>query len=349
MQPGNATSETPPSKSGTNPAGFAAANHGRTLSRNGVTPFERCVAAEVMGVGLGVDIFDDQPDFRVLAREFPRGFDFLEVYSRGDWEHTDGPFSEIPDWVRRTYHHEGLDPTGPALCPDDRIDGCVKNVGLLSPPWSVEELAVRHIDGKYCDFFFPAVLTEDCLKCTVENLRALQERIPVPILPEIAPYEFVVGDLHVLDFLREVSHRSGMGVVLDLGHLFSYQLCVGRGESPLDGIARMDLDRVIEVHLAGARIDRVGDGSLIYRDLHGAGPILPEALGMLETLLPKLTNLRAITVEVETASEAKAVSQVEQVKDVVRRVRPEFLAAAGRNARPGTPAATEHRAKGGRR
>jgi hypothetical protein len=81
----------------------------------------------------------------------------------------------------------------------------------------------------------------------------------------------------------------------------------------------------------------VGDGTRIYRDLHGAGPILPEALGMLESLLPRLRNLRAITVEVETATEAKAVSQVRQVKDVVARVRPDFLAEADRNARPGTP------------
>jgi len=286
-----------------------------------------------------VDIFDDQPDFRVLIRKYPRGFDFLEVYSRGDWEYTDGPFAEIPDWVRRTYHHEGLDPTGPGLCSSDTIEGCVKNVGLLSPPWSVEELAVRHINGLYCDFFFPAVLSEDCLAATVRNLRELQARIPVPILPEIAPYEFVVGEMHVLDFLREVAHRADMGVVLDLGHLLSWQLCVGRGETPLDGIERMDLSRVIEVHLAGARLDSVGDGTQIYRDLHGAGPILPQALEMLETLLPKLTNLRAITVEVETATEAKAVSQVEQVKAVVRRVRPSYLAEADAGVRTGTPEA----------
>jgi uncharacterized protein (UPF0276 family) len=210
---------------------------------------------------------------------------------------------------------------------------------LLSPPWCVEELAVRHIDGKYCDFFFPAVLSEDCLTATIRNLKELQSRITVPLLPEIAPYEFVVGDMHVLDFLREVAHGADMGVVLDLGHLLSWQLCVGKGDTPLDSIEKMDLSRVIEVHLAGARLDRVGDGTLIYHDLHGAGPILPQALEMLGILLPSLTNLRAITVEVETATEAKAVSQVEQVKAVVRRVRPSFLDSANRGIRSGTPEA----------
>ena len=75
-----------------------------------LSPFKRVKAAPVMGVGLGIDIFDSQPDFRVLIDKHRGGFDFLEVYSRGDWEHTDDPFAEIPADVPRTYHHEGLDP-----------------------------------------------------------------------------------------------------------------------------------------------------------------------------------------------------------------------------------------------
>jgi uncharacterized protein (UPF0276 family) len=287
------------------------------------SPFQNVLSAPILGVGLGIDIFSTQPDFRALIKHHRAGFDFLEVYSRGDWEHTDKPFSKIPDSVPRTYHHEGLDPVGPHLCPDGPIKGCAKNQKLLNPPWTVEELAVRHIDGKYTDFFFPAILNKECVKATVSNLNAMHARLPGPLLPENAPYEFVVGDMHLLDFMTEVAHGADTGLVLDLGHLWSFQLCVGKGEQPDHGIERLDLSRVIEVHLAGARIEKYAGGR-IYRDLHGAGPIPEASLYLLRELLPKLPNLKAITIEVEDATEAAAVAQAEQVRDIVEDVRPQF-------------------------
>lgn len=280
-----------------------------------------------MGVGLGIDIFDTQPDFRTLIANHRAGFDFLEVYSRGDADHTDDPFAQIPDDVPRTYHHEGLDPVGPGLCPDAPIAGCVKNQQLLAPPWTVEELAVRHIDGKYTDFFFPAILNTECAAATIRNLNALHSILPAPLLPENAPYEFVVGDMHLADFLTTVAHGADCGLVLDLGHYWSYQLCVGKGEQPDHGLERLDLSRVLEVHLAGARLEPYAGGQ-IYRDLHGAGPIPEASLFLLRELLPKLPNLKAITIEVENATERAAIAQAAQVREVVRATLPAWLEAA---------------------
>lgn len=288
------------------------------------SPFERVLKAPVMGVGIGIDIFDDQPDFRKLIAHHRESFDFLEVYSRGDWEHVHDAFREIPNDVPRTYHHEGLDPVGPELCPDGPIDGCAQNMELLNPPWTVEELAVRHIDGHYTDFFFPAILNRECVNATVANLNALHERLPGALLPEIPPFEFSVGDMHVCDFLTEIAHQADCGIVLDLGHLWSYQLCHGRGDQPDHGIERLDLSRVIEVHLAGARIESYPDGE-IYRDLHGEGPIPEASLFLLREYASKMPNLRAVTIEVESATETKACDQAAQVRDELTRCHPTYL------------------------
>jgi len=302
------------------------------------------LSAPKLGVGLGIDIYSTQPDYRALIGEHRSGFDFLEVYSRGDWKHTDAPFAGIPASVPRTYHHEGLDPVGPQLCPDGPIEGCAKNQQLLNPPWTVEELAVRHIDGKYTDFFFPAILNKGCVGATIANLNAIHARVPGPLLPENAPYEFVVGDMHLLDFLTEVAHGADCGLVLDLGHLWSYQLCVGKGDQPDHSIHKLDLSRVIEVHLAGARIEKYGGGE-IYRDLHGAGPIPEASLFLLRELLPRLPNLKAITIEVEDASEAQAVAQAAQVREVARAASPlHWAAAAPEVPRAGRPRRTGTRA-----
>lgn len=295
------------------------------------TPFERVCDAPVLGFGLGIDIFDRRPDFRKLVRKHRAAFDFLEVYSRGDWEHTAGPFAELPDSVPRTYHHEGLDPVGPDLCPDGPIAGCIKNQRLLAPPWTVEELAVRHIDGRYTDFFFPAILSRESLQATVRNLNALHARIPGPLLPENAPYEFVAGDMHLCEWLTQVAHGAECGLVLDLGHLWSYQLCVGKGDTPDHGIEKLDLSRVIEVHLAGARVEEYPGGK-VYRDLHGAGPIPEPSLYLLRELMPRLPNLKAITVEVEDATETAAVAQLQQVRNVAAKVCPDWQPAGGQHA-----------------
>jgi len=297
------------------------------MKKRSPTPFEQCVAAPVLGVGLGIDVFDEDTDYRTLIKDWRHAFDFLEVYTRGDWLHCEKALQSLPRSVPRTYHHEGLDPVAPKLCPASTVEGCARNMLLLDTPWSVEELAVRHIDGLYTDFFFPAILSEDAVKHTVRNLRALQSRLPRPLLPENAPYEFVIGDMHLLDFLREVAHGASMGVVLDLGHLLSYQYCVGKGDTPLDGIERMDLSRIIEVHLAGARLEDSPDKRPIYRDVHGGGPIPKESLWMLGELLPRLENLKAITIEVESASPQRCSEQLALVRDVVKKARPSWKAA----------------------
>jgi|GEM_PF-2544075 len=288
------------------------------------SPFQRCVDAPVMGFGLGIDIFDDSPAYQRLIENHRESFDYLEIYTRGDWEHSEPSLREIAQAVPHTYHHEGLDPVGPRLCARRKIEGCAQNLGFLNAPWCVEELAVRYIDGRYTDFFFPAILTQESLEQSVRNLITLQEYVPVPLLPEIAPYEIAMGDIHVLDFLSGIAHGANMGVVLDLGHLWSWQLCQGKGDDPLEGIKRMDLSRVIEVHLAGARVDKMPNGSRIYRDLHGAGPIPQASLTMLEALADKMPNLRAITVEVENATEAAAVEQLNQVRQITAAVNPSF-------------------------
>lgn len=278
-----------------------------------------------MGVGLGIDVFGDRPDFRELIRAHRGGFDFLEIYARGNWEHVDALFAAIPADVPRTYHHEGLDPVGPRLCPDAPINGCIKNQRILNPPWTVEELAVRHIDGLYTDFFFPAILTRESLEITIVNVRALNARLPAPLLPENAPYEFVVGDMHLCDFMTGLAHGADCGLVLDLGHLWSYQLCVGHGDDPLHEIERLDLSRIIEVHLAGARVEKYSGGR-IYRDLHGAGPIPEASLHVLRELLPRLPNLKAVTIEVEDATEERAIAQAAQVRAIVAQGSGSFFA-----------------------
>ncbi|MBI3722456.1 DUF692 family protein [bacterium] len=263
----------------------------------------------------------ESPDFRALLQKNGRGpkrvFDFLEVYTRGE----PGLAKQVREAARGLpliYHHEGLDPVYPRAPRPEAVKAAAENLRALQAPWCVEELAYRRLDGRYLDFFMPALLTEESIRTAVANIRALNEVLSAPVIPENPPYQLPVGDLHIVDFMALVSELAQVPLVIDLGHLYSFQIC--RGLEPLHRLDKLPLDRVIELHVAGSEVLN-RDGIQIYEDVHGAGEIPQVALDMLADVAPRCENLRAVTIEVEDATVEGALAQAAQVKRVVDRAR----------------------------
>ena len=76
-----------------------------------------------------------------------------------------------------------------------------------------------------------------------------------------------------------VVDRAAVPCVLDLGHLYSFQLC--RGLPPLAGLDGFPLEAVRELHVAGADLEDRG-GVTVYQDAHGGAeikrfPVMPGA------------------------------------------------------------------------
>ena len=272
------------------------------------------LAGPFLGLGLGIDVHGEVPDWRALLARPERGFDFLEVFTRGDGgiaaqvrEHA-GP--EMP----LIYHHEGFELVYPGPLSAPSVEAAAVNLEVLGAPWCVEELAYRELDGRYLDFFMPAVLSEESARVAVEKIRAVNERLGVLVTPENPPYQLPVGDMHLLDYMAFIADGAEVPLILDLGHLHSYQLCFGA--DPLAGLEKLPLDRVIELHVAGASYVDV-DGVTIYEDSHG-GDLIPETLlDMLAEVGPRCENLKAVTVEVEDAPEARVVDEVARVRAVM--------------------------------
>jgi uncharacterized protein (UPF0276 family) len=274
-----------------------------------------------LGVGLGIDVHSEAPDWASLLERNGKGpkrtFDFLEVYTRGEA----GLAKQVKlaaKGLPLIYHHEGLDPVYPRTPRPEAVEAAATNMKALDAPWCVEELAYRRLDGRYLDFFMPAILTEESVRTAVSNFRAMNETLPAPVIPENPPYQLPVGDLHILTYLARVSELAEVPVVLDLGHLYSFQLC--RALEPLAEIDRFPLDRVIELHVAGSTILN-RDGITLYEDIHGAGNIPDVVLDMLAQVAPRCPNLRAVTIEVEDASTDTALAQASTVKKLVEKAR----------------------------
>ena len=265
-----------------------------------------------VGVGLGIDVHNDQPDWRqLLASELP--IDFLEVYTRGDVEGARAVRAAAGS-LPLLYHDDAMDPILPGGVGEAELALAVANLEAIGAPWCVSELATRRIGERYLDFFLPILLTEEAARVAADSLRALEQRLPARVVAENPPYQLPVGPLHILDVMARVVELAEISCVLDLGHLLSFQLC--RGEAPLAGVDGFPLEAVVELHVAGAVLDE-RYGPPVYQDAHGAAEIFPSVLEMLAELAPRCPQLKAITIEVEDAAQERVERQLEQTRAAV--------------------------------
>lgn len=274
-----------------------------------------------VGVGLGIDVHNEDPDWRrLLAEKLP--FDFFEVYTRGSVEGA-REVRKAAGKLPLLYHDDDLDPVLPGGPRPEALRLAQENLAAVGAPWCVSELATRRLGDRYLDFFQPMLLTDEAATVAAENLRALDAALPGRIVAENPPYQLPVGPLHILEVMARVLERSGVPCVLDLGHLYSFQRC--QNLRPLEAVDGFPLERIVELHVAGADIDE-RRGVTIYRDAHGGTTILPQVLEMLAEVAPRCPNLRAVTIEIEEAPLERAASELERTREAVKGL----LAARGR-------------------
>lgn len=270
-------------------------------------------AREFVGVGVGIDVHNDQPDWRRLLKErLP--FDFFEVYTRGlvaGAREVRAAAGDLP----LLYHDDDLDPIVPGAPSEASLAAARENLAAVGAPWCVSELATRRLGARYLDFFQPILLTDEAARVAADNLSRIDAALPGRIVAENPPYQLPVGPLHVLEVMARAIDLADVPCVLDLGHLYSFQLC--RGLPPLAGLDDFPLERVVELHVAGAELDRRW-GPPLYRDAHGAADIAPEVLEMLGEVAPRCPNLRAVTIEVEEATIGRVKDQLRQTRAAVR-------------------------------
>lgn len=234
----------------------------------------------------------------------------------------DALFAAAPDIAHRALHHTLLNMA--TLEPYDHrpviefTNTLVERYGFL---WIVEDLGLWSIARKALPYPLPPFLTEEGLAACIQNVRAWQSALAAPLSVEFPGFTegatISVGDIDAFDFFRAVAHETGSPVTLDIGHLLSYQWLKGRvGERRFDGLDRLPLGSCHEFHLSGCQI--VGGK---FRDLHH-GILLDEQLELLEYLLPRCPQARAVTFEDPKYREdgellPKSVRNFERLKAIV--------------------------------
>jgi uncharacterized protein (UPF0276 family) len=213
------------------------------------------------------------------------------------------------------FHPVHLNLWGPELEDPESLEALDAHARAVGSPWVGNDVGWWHARGEPFPgyLYLSPPLTAAGLDSAVAHALHVQSHLSVPLVLENPAVIAVRGQLHVLDFMARLHARTGRRLLLDLGHLFSYQLAPGL---PLDaGLDGFPLDQVVEIHIAGGVVSRRGDRR-IYVDDH-TQPVREELFELLSMILPRCTKLRALTFEGDGHPDAIAAATLERLRRLV--------------------------------
>lgn len=222
--------------------------------------------------------------------------------------------ASIQDTTPLLLHCASLSVAGFVPPSEATVDAIAAEALRTGTPWIGEHLAFISADGIAEENVGPTSLTytvcpqlsEETVERVVENLATLQPRFAVPLILENSPQYFAIpgSTMNMVDFIRDVASRAGVGLLLDLSHFLITSM--NTGVDALDELERMPLERVVEVHVSG-----LSRQSGIVWDDH-ATPAPPMLFEMLERVLARVRP-RAVTFEYNWSSNFPQATLFEHV------------------------------------
>ncbi len=131
-----------------------------------------------------------------------------------------------------------------------------------------EHLAWSSHDGVYFNDLLPLPYTGQTLADVVDHVDEVQTALGRQMLLENPStyLDFAESTITEIDFLAEISRRTGCGLLLDINNVFVS--ATNHGRSALDYLERFPLDRVFEIHLGGHDADTGDAGEPLLIDSH---------------------------------------------------------------------------------
>lgn len=288
----------------------------------------------LLGVGVSLSLASE-PDPVRLA-ETPGGPDFVEYAGLAE------AASVLPEVARIRaagvpvlFHPSYINFCGSFANAPDWLAATAAQVAATGSPWFAQDCAYCFWEqgasySTQLGYFIPPILNEASLVAAIARVREVQAAVPAAVLVEPPPMSFVVGTLPLFSFFGRLARATGCGLLLDMGHLVSYELASGRDVD--EALHELPLEQVIELHVAGGRVRPLADGP-VYVDMHEA-EVLPETQAMLARFLPRLPNLKAVCYECEGRDAGSVLAMLAEL-------RAQVAASAGNpalRARAGAPA-----------
>ncbi len=156
----------------------------------------------------------------------------------------------------------------------EHLDSLAALVRDIEPLFVSEHLSWGSVGGRFTNDLLPLPYTPEALGHMVSRVSALQDRLQRQVLIEnVSSYlEFSLSSIPEWDFLAELAHRTGCGILLDVNNV--YVSARNHGFDPIAYITALPREAVQELHLAGHSVNRC-DAREIRIDTHDR-PVCPE-------------------------------------------------------------------------
>lgn len=206
-------------------------------------------------LGAGLGLRDEIAPALVPHRD---RIDFLEVIGEHFFEPTREArrrLSVLVDHFPVVVHSIGLS-IGSVEPPDlADLEPIARVVGETRAAWLGDHISYTRAGGVDVGHLAPLPRTEEAVDAIARNAAIVQERVGVPLLLENVAY--VVdpgGDVDEAAFVARVLERTDCGLLLDLTNLHAN--AVNHEYDPFDWLARVPLDRVVQIHVTGGHWSR---------------------------------------------------------------------------------------------
>ena len=232
------------------------------------------------GVGYKPQHFND-----IIANPDPVGW--LEIHAENYMGDGGRPLAQLRALAERfpiSVHGVGLSIGGEAPLETDHLARLKHLVGWLEPASFSEHLAWSSHESAFLNDLLPLPYTNATLSRVCAHIDQVQEALARPMLLEnpSSYLAFAESTWSEPDFLREVSHRTGCGLLLDVNNVFVS--ATNLTYDPRAYIADFALDKVGEIHLGGHDEDEDEHGAPLLIDSHGA-PVVDPVWALLDHTL----------------------------------------------------------------
>jgi uncharacterized protein (UPF0276 family) len=239
------------------------------------------------GVGLGLrwEFLDDLVE-RLEAGRFDEPVPFFEICPENYMRRG----GVIPESLERVAAHVpivshglqmsigGVDPYDPAYFA--QLKPFLQKLGT---PWHSDHLCFCGVDGRILHDLLPLPHTEAAALHAASRVREAEDRLELPMAIENISYYLELGDAEMpeAEMVSRVLEEADCAMLLDVNNVYVNSL--NHGFDPREWIAQIDLDRVVQIHVAGHE-HRPEDGLVI--DSHGA-PVVEPVIELLEWVIAR--------------------------------------------------------------
>lgn len=254
-------------------------------------------------LGIGLTYQDGLRDF---IESHWRSLDYLEIVPDAFWHdrgrrrprYVDNPdLVELLDDMRSRLPLVGHS-IGQSIGSADRFDrGHLEQMrrwhARFGFAWHSDHLSYHLVEhgGINVGFTLPLPRDRATLRLLARRVAAIRRRIDAAFLLETNVYYLAFPDdeMDEAEFLNRLCAESGCGLLLDLHNVYTNSR--NHGFDAHEFLERLDLSRVVEVHLAGG-MEHAG----FWLDAH-CGTAPEPVWALLDEALPRLTGLCGITFE----------------------------------------------------